>query len=268
MPSDEVFISHAPNHEDVVLWRALGQQRAGRYVEVTTGSPDGASIGRAFTDRGWAGLTVGGPTPPGQAMRPATTATLDDSLGEHGWSPDQGLHFLAVTSPGASAEALSRLDLRQWRPWLLVLDAVVPGSGTPTHQTWEPDVLAAGYEFCLFDGVSRFYVAAEQAATLRDAVSHPACVRDDYVSASHHAALRANEEMLAQTTHWRTLALTQWADALSGVLAAEETATGSDLRRERDHLRDEVLAFRQTLSWRVTRPLRAVRPLIGRVRAR
>lgn len=281
VPPSHAFVSHARNREDVVLWRALGRTREGRYVELTTSPGTAGSVGRAFTDRGWTGSSVDLSTVTGAAGGPVTEAALGEALVRQGWSAEHQVHFLAVTAPGSTPAVLSALDLKRRRPWVLLLAAVDPDSGTSSHEAWEDDVLAADYEFCLFDGVSRLYVAAEHAPQLREALSHPACVLDDFVSDEHLAALRRNDDLLAQTTHWRTLALSQWADAkaLAPVPAPAPAAPAPDpdpthhlaaaeLQRERDHLLEEIFAYRQTLSWRVTRPLRAVRPLVRRVRAR
>lgn len=75
------------------------------------------------------------------------------------------------------------------------------------------------------------------------------------------AALRAaREELLAAVSHWRARALEGWASAPA--VTATATAPQGDLaaaRAEAERWHAEVLAMRQTLSWRLTRPLRAVR---------
>src|SRR5271155_4834851 len=52
------FESFAQNGEDVVLNRALGQVRNGRYVDVGANHPTDDSATRAFYDRGWRGICV------------------------------------------------------------------------------------------------------------------------------------------------------------------------------------------------------------------
>jgi hypothetical protein len=196
--------------------------------------PSEGSVGRAFADRGWRAVTPDGAATSG---------------------PHNDLHFLAVPATAAVPEMLRGIDPR---PWVLV----VTDSATAGRPAWEDDLLAAGYEFCLFDGVSRFYLATEHADELRGVLSHPACALDDFVSADHQAALERAEDLLLQATHWRTLALTQWADALATLKEHE------DDDEERERLREEVHALQRTLSWRVTLPLRKVRPLVGRLRPR
>ena len=187
---------------------------------------------------------------------------LETLLAQQGWTEDQDIHFLLVDVEGAERDVVRSIDLRRWRPWVLVIEATAPNSNTATHGEWEPDVLAAGYEFCIFDGLSRYYVAAEHAEELRPALSYPACVLDGYVPYGQMEALEKADDLLRQTIHWRTLALTNWADALS----RQVEQTSAD--QERAYLREELAAMQQTISWRITQPLRVVRPLLARVRAR
>ena len=183
---------------------------------------------------------------------------LDALLADQGWSEDDDIHFLLVDVEGAEQAVLRSIDLRRWRPWVLVIEATKPNSTASTHGEWEDGVLAAGYEYCLFDGLSRYYVAKEHAPELKATLSYPACVLDDYLTHHHEQALQTADRLLAETTHWRTVALTQWADIVGELgLAATE---------ERARLAQELDAIRQTMSWRVTRPLRGVRTMLGRTR--
>lgn len=54
----ETFVSYAQNGEDVILWRALGNVRDGRYVDVGAADPEVDSVTKAFVDRGWRGIDV------------------------------------------------------------------------------------------------------------------------------------------------------------------------------------------------------------------
>ena len=52
------FVSYAQNAEDVVLWRALGHVKQGRYVDVGANHPHIHSISQSFYERGWHGVTI------------------------------------------------------------------------------------------------------------------------------------------------------------------------------------------------------------------
>lgn len=188
-----------------------------------------------------------------------TSVRLDDVLAEHGWSPDEDIHFMVIDVEGAEQDVLDTLDLHRWRPWVLVVESTTPNTTMSTHESWEPQVLAAGYQFRLFDGLSRFYVTDERAEELGGLLSYPACVLDNYVPLRLSTAEHELQELRDQVAHWRTIALTQWADALAGALAR----SGRGSQPEAEHLHRELEAMRQTLSWRITRPLRAVRGLLA-----
>lgn len=201
------------------------------------------------------------------------TRRLDSLVAEH--LGGEQVHFCKIDVEGAEAEVLGSVDLASWRPWVLVVEATRPNSAEPTHTAWEDAVLAAGYRFCLFDGLSRFYVSPEH-LELAPALSYPACPLDDYTLAAtaavcdeldrlrqvHHETvvevdrLREREELIpgleaevavlrSDLVRWRGAVLERWAAAV---------APPRD-----DRAQAELDAIRQTVSWRVTRPLRAVR---------
>lgn len=278
------FVSFAQNGEDVVLWRALGGIREGRYVEVGANDPSLYSISRAFYDRGWSGLCVEPDAALAERYRterprdivleavirdseePSAVlhhfdgtglSTLIDEIaaehGERGFTAtdvvvpscrltaalrDAGLdgvdvHFLIVDTEGSEAGVLRSADFVAFRPWVIVVESTRPLTTTPSHHEWEPLLTASGYRFCLFDGLSRFYLDAARHPELSEPLSYPAGVFDDFVSS------RADDELATAEREFERR-------------IAESESRIADLQREIDALRD-------TLSWRVTAPLRAVR---------
>jgi FkbM family methyltransferase len=71
------------------------------------------------------------------------------------------IDFLKVDVEGAEADVLFGGDWQKFRPRLVLVEAVAPGSGEPAWQDWEPFLIAQGYRFALFDTLNRFYVARE-----------------------------------------------------------------------------------------------------------
>jgi FkbM family methyltransferase len=71
------------------------------------------------------------------------------------------IDFLKVDVEGAEAEVLAGGDWRRYRPRVVVVEAVAPGSGEPAWEGWESILLSNGYRFALFDTLNRFYVAEE-----------------------------------------------------------------------------------------------------------
>ncbi|GGT62748.1 FkbM family methyltransferase [Actinomadura citrea] len=91
-----------------------------------------------------------------------------------------GFDLLKVDVEGSEASVLNSADLAAWRPQAIVIEATVPLTSRPSHNEWEPGVLAAGYEFALFDGLNRFY-ARDDEPELRERLSVPANVLDNYI---------------------------------------------------------------------------------------
>jgi FkbM family methyltransferase len=193
--------------------------------------------------------------------------TLDDILAQAGWTGTE-IHFLSIDAEagadGSAADILRGLDLQRWRPWVLVIGSGTPNGDGPTQPDWEKAVGAAGYSFRLFDGLSRFYVAPERAAYLGGDTWAPANVGDNFTTADERRLARELSEAktlcdaaIKQSISWRTVALERWSEGME--FAGREAD-------ERQRLQMEFMALQQTLSWRVTRPLRAVRGRFPRTR--
>ncbi len=203
-------------------------------------------------------------------QRTVPARRLDEVLADAGWDDGRDIHFLTVDTEGSELAVLQSIDLRRFRPWVLVIEATAPTSSDQTHRAWEHIVVGAGYVLCLFDGLSRFYVAQEHAERLAAPLGYPACALDTFTSLplrtlrderdrattdlqtarQESAALQARVTDGAQeTVRWRTAALQRWSDTAAH--SAGETA----------RVQAELEAVRRTLSWRVTRPLRTVRTL-------
>ena len=71
------------------------------------------------------------------------------------------IHFLKIDVEGHERAVLEGMDFTQYRPWILIIEAVVPNTKIPTHQEWEDIVLSAGYRFVLADAINRFYLSDE-----------------------------------------------------------------------------------------------------------
>jgi FkbM family methyltransferase len=187
---------------------------------------------------------------------------LDSVLAEH-VGVGEDIHFLVIDTEGGERQVLESIDLARWRPWVLLIEATAPMSSRRTHGEWEELVLDSGYEFVLFDGLSRWYVAKER-SELIPALDHPACALDLWVSRSTYEAQQRAEALEAernslvdQLVRWRGVVLERWADAASA--AVDHPGAGGVPSHESARLAAELDAMRRTLSWRVTAPLRDIR---------
>jgi FkbM family methyltransferase len=76
----------------------------------------------------------------------------------------EDIDFLKVDVEGAERDVLAGADWRRFRPKVVLVEAVAPGTMAPSHEEWEPILSGACYGFAFFDGLNRFYVADEAAA--------------------------------------------------------------------------------------------------------
>lgn len=84
------------------------------------------------------------------------------------------IDFLKIDVEGAEADVLAGMDFMRWRPRVVLVEAVAPGSMTEAWGPWEPDLLRHGYRFAFFDRLNRFYVAEEAAALAARFPAEPA----------------------------------------------------------------------------------------------
>ncbi|MHB1172085.1 MAG: FkbM family methyltransferase [Lacisediminihabitans sp.] len=163
------------------------------------------------------------------------TMRLDTAIEQSGLSGTD-VHFLVIDTEGAEEQVLRSIDFNKHRPWILVIEATSPETTTASHDSWEDLVLGAGYEFCLFDGLSRYYVSREKSVELKPALSYPACVFDSYITAREQR-LRSELE------------------------AAQAELTGA--RERTDEAERALSSFTRSRSWQITRPLRSIRRRLG-----
>ncbi len=93
--------------------------------------------------------------------------------------PNRDIHLLTIDVEGMEMTVLQGLDLSKHRPWLIVLEATLPGSPIPAHHEWEPYLLGNRYAVVYFDGVNRYYLAEER-LHLREHFAIPPNVWDRY----------------------------------------------------------------------------------------
>lgn len=230
------------------------------------------------------------------------TLRLDDILAEAQWDGSD-IHFMVVDTEGTEEQVLRSLDLRRWRPWIVVVEATRPNSTVPSFAAWEHLLFDANYQYCVFDGLSRYYVAAEHAEALRDKLRAPANELDFYVTIHQlkrrrriddladilqsltadrdeiagrlaardsrfrtdlEAVQAAEDQAIEDAVNWRNRATAGW--QVKGIDATPDEVL--HLRRNIAHAQHTMARMRATLSWRVSGPLRAVRRISLRGRNR
>lgn len=271
------MVSYAQNGEDVRLWRVFADAPRGFYVDVGAADPVTHSVTKLFYDAGWNGINIEpGPSfealrsarprdvnlnvaigsdrgeadlwitspesglssivppdesllPPGFTFRRTTVRTerLDDVLERH--AGDQDIDFLKIDVEGAELQALQSLDLGRYRPKVVLVEAVAPLAFHETSAEWEALLTDSAYRPAGFDGINRFYVRDDQ-DHLIPALEYPLSILDRYVL--HDAQWRRDTSL---------------------------QSTRPTDRDDESDLRKQLETLQATVSWRVTRPLRALR---------
>ena len=169
--------------------RVLQRRRRKRIVDRRCGRRQPARDARLDRagDEGRRGHARGGLRP----LRELRRSTSSRSTSK-GWrTACSGVPTSRATGPGSSSS-------KRWRRDLLPHDETSDsGASLPvlrTHESWEPELLGCGYEFVLFDGLNRFYVAREKAEMFGPALATPANVLDGFVRGSE---LRGLQELQA-----------------------------------------------------------------------
>ncbi len=204
------------------------------------------------------------------------TLTLASALGQ---LAGQQVHWLKIDVEGFEAQVLRGWDSTVLRPWIIVVEATVPNSTAPDYQAWDPILVAADYRFVYFDGLNRFYVAAEH-ADLASAFAAPPNVFDDFelsgqaswkvyrrVQDSADAVRLLAAEQLADATHQTAEARRQIAALAERADALENALEAAELQREEqsaqthrwwgvaDAVSGELRAIRAGRSYRLARAL-------------
>jgi FkbM family methyltransferase len=136
---------------------------------------------------------------------------LDDEKVDH-------IDFLKIDVEGGEAAIIHDTDWAEVRPRVLVIEATRPGHTEPSHEAWEPVLLAAGYRCLLFDGLNRFYADSDDHEAAA-ALSTPANVHDVTEPYQWFSRVQSLQELLQVETEAR-----RQAEATALRLAAEASA--------------------------------------------
>lgn len=191
------------------------------------------------------------------------TRTLASIIDESG---AKEIHFLKVDVEGMELPVLTGADFERHRPWVVVVESVHPGTHEPSHEAWEPTLLSASYELLWFDGLNRFYGAREHLDTIAPHFMTPPNVLDGFVGVVENDATEQSE-IRGQRLHHLSAehhAARQELNATHELLR-EELSRRSQLERHAQFLEEksaameaELATLHESLSWRVTAPLRRV----------
>lgn len=186
------------------------------------------------------------------ATRAVKVVPLTDLLTQY--CDGRAIDFLKIDVEGWELEVLKGLDLRRFRPTVILAEATVPQTRMESHAEWEPLLLAADYDFVYFDGVNRFYLAAEH-ADLKKHFSSPPNVFDEFET---YPLVRAKADAAARLESIQKLESTlieserDRANRLTAIHTLE--ADQCKLHAVIDQLNATINRVRSSLLWRLTHP--------------
>ena len=90
------------------------------------------------------------------------------------------IHFLKIDVEGTELSVLKGFNLKKFRPWIIVVESTLPGTEKQKFKVLDAILLAADYEYIMFDGLNRFYIAKEH-AKLKKRLMTPPNVFDGFV---------------------------------------------------------------------------------------
>jgi FkbM family methyltransferase len=107
-----------------------------------------------------------------ESMVPVTT--LNAVLAER---PLGEITILSIDVEGFEKEVLESIDLRRHRPLVVVVEACLPGTETPSYEAWEGLLKGAEYATAMSDGLNRYYVPRDRVDLLAKFIHADMCVK-------------------------------------------------------------------------------------------
>lgn len=105
---------------------------------------------------------------------------------------NKDIHVLKIDAEGFEHKVLQGLDLKIYRPWLIVVESTANESyqldlsapiDYPIWEDWEHILICNNYDFVFFDGINRWYVAAEH-DDIGEAFQYPVRAIDNIITPS------------------------------------------------------------------------------------
>ena len=107
------------------------------------------------------------------------TLTTLEKLWEQYIPDKQEVHFIKIDVEGSEASVIRGNDWSKNRPWIVVIESMIPLSQIESHKEWEFVLLKANYKLIYIDGLNRFYLAKEH-SELEAAFKYPPNLFDNF----------------------------------------------------------------------------------------
>jgi len=182
------------------------------------------------------------------------TKTLKSALESLAGKP---VHWLKIDVEGFEAQVLKGWDSQVLRPWILVVEATIPGSAETDYADWDGIVTAADYQFVYFDGLNRFYVAQEHAELALAFLSPPNVFDDIRLTENSSICIDLlaafNKRELELGVQAGEIARAEAQTAQARAYTAQVEAHAIHIQAE---LEAQLRSIRNSRLWRATNPLR------------
>jgi FkbM family methyltransferase len=216
------------------------------------------------------------------------------------------IHFLKIDVEGFEAQVIQGMDFTQWRPWILVVEATRPNSQDSRHQDWEPVLLDNHYRYAYSDGLNRYYVAEEHLDLIPALAQQPNVFDDyqfigyqraeQNLKDSHQQIQDLNNQLQLQDLNTRLqlqelnsqlqiqdLNSRLQLQELNSQLQLQTQSLNNELQQSRQqiqnlhsqlqqsqqqvkNLHNQLTFTTNSLSWRITQPLRQLNHGLGKIR--
>lgn len=177
----------------------------------------------------------------------------------------ENIHFLKVDVEGLEMSVLKGNDWGKYRPWIVVVEATIPGTQIENYFDVEDFLIGKDYIFAYADGLNRFYVSNEHKELLTS-MKYPPNVFDNYQTYTEFSALQNLRMIEEELLHMQK----------NNIKIADENYLLShnvvNLREDKKELTERVKSLEYEIfltkkhiddildstSWRITAPLRLI----------
>lgn len=198
---------------------------------------------------------------------------LSAILSLHG---DRDIHWMKIDVEGMEDQVITSWLPSDARPWIVVVESTKPNSTEQNHTTWESGLLDLGYDFAYFDGLNRFYLSVEHPELRTSFDIGPNYFDAFAISATSWLCRNINTETIAlrqrlaaeSTAKARAQACLTDEQGARAALESEKIVLEARLAEEHSAkltLENRLAATYASTSWRITKPMRALRRTANRL---
>lgn len=118
------------------------------------------------------------------------------------------VHFLKIDVEGFEKSVLSGIDLKKYRPWIICIECVEPGTERDTSYEWERYILESGYRLQGKYDINKFYLAEEYSEMEKffiplEQITQQYSIYKMYDRKEFDSYLQAVRQQYEESTSWR-----------------------------------------------------------------